>query len=315
MFNTKIISTLLLLGSTTLFAEDIFSYEYASKINTNISGFHGTLGLSFYAASIKGYNDFGNFENKEEFQIYSVPVPNGYLSYTIDGFSVFSKIEINRGLGLGFTYGMFELYYVPDQKSLLLKFEDPLDKNSKSTSYDVHSFELSANNIVDTSLSLHYVYNEEQVKNDKNVYLSNLSVEDRASLQRSFKSHTFGVGLEDYIGGDMFIHANINYEKNTAKGKANSYDAYSAKVGMMNTYEQFFYGDVFSYKRAFYKEVNPIKNNKEQKNIFSNEIHVGYAYSENTSFYLSYTVEKMNSNINIYDRTTSFVNLGYSYDF
>ncbi len=315
MFNSKLLYTLMLLGSSTLFAESIFSQKDFAKENTQTSGFHGTLGLSFYAASFNGYTDFGNFEQKKGFQLYSTPVPHGYFSYTVDDFSIFSKIEIDRGLGLGLAYGMFELYYVPNQKSMLLKFEDPLNQNSKSTAFDVQSLQFSANSILDTPFSLHYTYEEESIENDKNGLSRNFTPKQMRVLQRSYTSHTFGVSYEDYIDEETRLHLKIDYEENRAKGKANSYNAYHAELDLMSSHEEFFYGDVFGYKRASYEAINPIGNKKESRNTFSNKVYVGYQYSENSAFYLSYTVLRINSNINLYDQTTSFVNLGYSYDF
>ncbi len=315
MLGSKTITTFLLLGSSMVFAESIFTQKDFTQKSEDSSGFHGTLGLSFYAASIDGYTDFGNFEQKDGFQLYSTPAPHGYLSYTIDEFSIFSKIEINRGLGIGLAYNIFELYYVPNQKSMLLKFEDPLNRKSKSTAYDVHSLQFSANSLFETPFSLHYTYEEESVHNDKNGFSRNFTPKERALLKRSFKSHTYGLSYEDYLDEETSIRLKVEYEKNTATGKANSYTAYDAEVELMSSYEAFFYGDLFSYERASYDAINPIAKKAERRNSFSNKFYVGYQYSENTSFYLSYTVYRINSNIDLYNQTSSFVNLGYSYDF
>jgi len=315
MFNLKIIYGLILLTSSTLFAENIFNEKDFTKAKKQSNGFHGTLGLSFYAASFNGYSDFGNFEQKEGFQLYSTPVPNGYLSYMVDGLSVFSKIEVSKGLGVGLAYGMFELYYVPNQESMLLKFEDPINRQSKSTSYEVESLEFSANEIFDSPFSLHYSYEEERVHNDKNGLSRNFTVAQRDLLQRSYRSNRYGVSYEDYLDDETLIDLKVDYEQNSAKGEANSYNAYHAEVGLMSSSGAFFYGDVLSYERASYGAVNPLENKTESRDSLMNQMYVGYQYSDNSSYYLSYTLMKENSNINLYDQTTSFVNLGYSYDF
>ena len=124
MVNPKILYPLLLLSSTTLFSQEIFTKHDFTK---NQDGFHGNVGLTFIGASFSGYIDYGDFDNKTDFQFYPSPLINADLGYTVDEFSVYSEIAIEKGLGIGFSFDMFDLYYIPKQTRILKRFIDPLD--------------------------------------------------------------------------------------------------------------------------------------------------------------------------------------------
>ena len=101
----QIFLSLFLFINNNLSAQDILSKtDFTKNTNSEKNHFHGNINVLFLAGSVKGYNDNGDIEQNDDFQVYPFPVGSLDLKYDVTNITFVSKLSVISGLGFGFNY-------------------------------------------------------------------------------------------------------------------------------------------------------------------------------------------------------------------
>jgi len=320
MVKSKIVLFLSVCIVNTLFAQEIFSKtDFKNSDFHKQNPFKATLNILFLAGSVKGYRDNGDIEVSDDFQFYPYPVFSLDVSYTLDDITLLSKLNFNSGLGVGVNYTLhditeFQLYYAPEQVNLQTKSKDPLSKESSSSEYETEYLEVALLSLFSSPFSLKYYYFKEKILDDENGFLLELTPHDTKKLQRSNISHKIELLFEKEYQKSL-IELKGHYKNTLADGEANSYDEYRLESGLLYSFHKLFYGFELSYTSLHYINLNPIAEYKESRMDYGATLYTGYQINSKSSLYFSFSMQNVDSNIDIYDQKVQFIATGLSYEF
>ncbi|TQR32487.1 hypothetical protein DMB92_05165 [Campylobacter sp. MIT 99-7217] len=166
-------------------------------------------------------------------------------------------------------------------------------------------------------LSQAYHFNEAS-----NLYISYLFAKNHIekesvsyrNLRRKGLFHQFEFGYKH-----SFINANINYDFNDAKGKAESFTRYGLSLGIhIMPIQNYILSPNFSFNKYNNKGTNFIFNQKQDGDILKFGLSLSklkFLDHEKLYAFASYNIHKKDSNINFYDETFQVFLLGLGYGF